>query len=113
MSTLTYEDNGLAISVTPDRQVFGERWSYQWRILDSTAGEEIATGSDLETPFYDPIGALASLASFLDAWCEAQSYPNSENRDLFPASILDRVDASTLGDWAGMAHLELTESERV
>lgn len=30
------------------------------------------------------IGALGALAAFLGAWDEAQRYPGSENRDLFP-----------------------------
>lgn len=36
----------------------------------------------------DHADALASFASFLAAWVESQDYPSSENRDLFPASLL-------------------------
>ena len=42
---------------------------------------------DIRTPGDpDPAEVLRSLSSFLDAWDEAQRYPNSENRDLFPTS---------------------------
>ena len=42
----------------------------------------------------NPLEALETLGCFLTAWAEAQRYPASENRDLFPASVLDFVEVA-------------------
>jgi hypothetical protein len=44
------------------------------------------TESPIWTHDKDPRKVLAILADFVSAWDEAQRYPDSENRDLFPVS---------------------------
>jgi hypothetical protein len=52
---------------------------------------------------------LESLLSFLSAFAEAQSYPNSENQDLFPAELAEW--ATQNADEISMIQCELEESE--
>lgn len=75
----------------------GDRWQYRWTLYD---GDDIvATGDDLRSGTYQNPTALPemleTLAAFIGAADEAQRYgdSDSENRDLFPASASEWINA--------------------
>lgn len=108
---LMWSTDGIAIAVEFDRfdALQHDRNIWTWRIFETRRDlgtnvpvELLAEGTDLTTvsAFPEAADALKSLGSFLGAWVEAQRYDGSENRDLFPASLLERVDVGTWGDIA-------------
>lgn len=86
--TSDIQDN-MSVSVSHADQQTDGRILWRWTI---TLGCYQFTGQDLRTAIYEPADALRALASFLGAWQEAQSYPDSENRDLFPAELANVID---------------------
>ena len=105
---LTITTDGLAFDVEFDRwdNLQHDRARFMWRIWETERDANgrnvpvilLADGSDLTCVMPDRIDladAMGALASFLGAWAEAQGYEGSENADLFPRTLLDRVDAGT------------------
>lgn len=109
---LSYNVDGLAFQVKFDRwdSLQSNRAIWTWTIRETTYqpggdylpdGEVLATGTDLTTVGEDPCeaDALRTLGHFLTAWLEAVERDNAgqtaENPDLFPRTILEKVDAST------------------
>ena len=107
---LTIRDLGLDISVWFDRydNWQPERSRYGYSIADKSALPDelpLATGTDL-TCVGEPdlCEALRTLLTFLSAAIE--SYPDGENADLFPASLLDVLqgcsdEVSYTATWLG------------
>lgn len=111
---LTWATDGIAITVAFDRwdalQPNRARW--YWRIQETTRdqgfpvanGPLLAQGDDLTTvcdDFLDHAGALETLAAFLGAWAESVRTTNpTDNANLFPMSMLEKVDALTWDDIA-------------
>ena len=62
----------------------------EWQPVRSWSAVDLSSALDLGDP--DPVAALGSFGSFLGAWIEAQAYPQSENRDLFPPDMADNID---------------------
>lgn len=95
MITWTSDDKGCAISIEfdrLDRHDYG-RVQYRWTIA---ADGQTWTAADLRSGSgddVDEVGMLESLAAFLCAFAEAQGYPDSENRDLFPEAVAPIADA--------------------
>lgn len=115
-ATLSYEHEGLRISVAFDRYVSGERHGSSrsaWRyVIATTDGETLYEATDLESPTYDMVGALRSLHSFLSAWDESRTYNGEEGESagLFPAELHDKLD---WGSWLDYAYGDLYgEGER-
>ena len=100
---------GATVTVEYDRwsPFDAERTLWHYRV---TIGHAVAEGNDLETHGHRPCEALASLASFLSAWREAQRYPDSENRNLFGPDFAALVEAYG-DDWIDQLSAEMdTES---
>ena len=91
------ESNGTAyvayVALTSHRDGYGKRgWAYY---LGVSVPDGVGFGHTFAAPadlLYchdaEPADVLESLSSFVGAWAEAQGYPNSDNRDMFPASCL-------------------------
>ena len=84
-------------NVRDDRGAMG--WSYHVSCPTETEGVRVGyTFADPRELIYtpmndsDPRPVLDTLASFLSAWAEALDYPDSDNRDLFPAAVAGIVD---------------------
>lgn len=77
---------------------------FRWYI-DLGANE--FTGDDL-SDWEGLQGMLSSLLSFLGAFAEAQGYPDSENRDLFPEGLAEWAQQNS--DEIGMLAVWLEET---
>ena len=98
--TLTLEDSesGLTFAIAFDRwDLDRPQWSYR-----VSAGDEVlAEGSDLRGGSASvpcEAKAMADLLGFIGAYAEAIEYERrtgseSDNRDLFPATLADAADA--------------------
>jgi hypothetical protein len=98
MARWTHDDDRYSAMVSrTEHQQDGKRgWAYELRHPSTLNPEHVvmshsfaAPGECIYTWDTDPLDVLHTLASFVDAWREAQSYPDSDNRDLFP----ERVEA--------------------
>lgn len=108
-SELTYSVDGLAFTVSFDRwdALQNDRARWNWCIRETQrhfgqtvpTGTVLAQGDDLTTvgELASEVKALQTLFVFLSAWAEAwqSGVSDSENSRIYPAHLLDRVDAAT------------------
>lgn len=94
------------VSVIFDRYD-GERVQYKWEVTDENLnvlgeGDDLRSGSGEDVNYPK---MLAALCGFLAACGEAQRYPDSDNRDLFPPAVAEWAEANQ--DGLSMASEEL------
>lgn len=78
-------DDGHAVASVENIGNGSDNYAWQLTLRDET----VASGEDLRCPCGSSVDALASLASFIDAWSEALGYESSDNRDIFPMTARD------------------------
>lgn len=90
---------GYSAATEFDAVLYGDSHKYVW-VFTYPSGERVESCADDGND--DRIGivvapseysALQTLASFVGAWIEAQRYPASENRELFPDALREWADA--------------------
>jgi hypothetical protein len=108
-ATLSYASDWLAITVAFDRYVWGDRAAWRYSIAEVGGRDPLCSGTDLETPTYDLVGALQSLHGFLDAWAESREHEDrtghaGENGRLFPRDLWRLLDWRM---WLDASHADL------
>lgn len=89
--TITEPSHALTVSVTYDRTDAYDG-KHQFAYVIEADGVTVK-GDDLRCPRESLGEALASLLTFLGAYAEAVRYPDSDNRDLFPAELAPWAEA--------------------
>jgi hypothetical protein len=93
------------------------RYAYDWTVardgnILATSGADHAARIRAGCKDYpDSLASvMATLFSFLSAWCEALDYDGSENRDLFPPSLTPLTEAWSSDELAAFGDVVNGES---